>query len=313
MTPFRLTPGGYAAKWELPEIEAFASLAGEVAELLRGANTARPTIPRAATSSGTVVATTAQSGAASPPRSKSGQASGQMATSQGPASDIPDSEKTKALDDDELAVLAALDFAVDMQKYSTRRSISGGFGKRSETADPETRRWSERSGYGRPFDNPFSEGAEQPAHPTARNPEPYPNPVLDRLLPAASKLDPALAADFQQLAGADIATTKADALDQFAALVRQGLKQDGRIVIPREDAPQVAAALTDLRLTLAVQLDIKDEHDTDRLESEALSWAKQAARHRKMPVATDYQFLVSLYLVAGATLESLLALMVAEL
>jgi len=289
MTPFTTTPGGYAARWELPEIEAYANFADEVALLLRSAVTARP-------------ANQGDGPVGKVPGPDTGVADGQVAARASAANDAnlagPGSHEKIAgagLNEDELAVLAQLDFSVEQQPVETRSSIGGKFG----------------SEFGREFSDP----AATPTAPLPANAahEPYPNPVLDRLLPPANKWDKALAHDFRQLTVNATATAKADALTQFAQLLREGASHRGRIVVPREDGPSVAAALTDLRLVLAVQLGIQNEHDTERLEREALRWAKQAARGRQLPVASDFQFLVSLYLVAGAALESLLQCMLAEL
>ena len=141
----------------------------------------------------------------------------------------------------------------------------------------------------------------------------YDSPILKRLLPNASKFDEQVSAEFRYLARNDIAKSKIANLELLIRLLLEGAARKGRIIIQKEEANGVAAALTDFRLALAEQLDIKDEDDAERLEHEAELWARQAALGGLPTVATDYQFLVSVYLVAGLAQESLVQAMLAAL
>lgn len=368
MTPFSATPAGYAARWELPEIEAYSALASEVAQMLRAEtamhapvrsatrrNPVEPAGPLGATSQ---AAPTAAPQPTSPTTSPAASQPGEPA-----ATGEPPKEPEIVLADEELAVLAALDFPVSSQLPGGQHSL----GSLNSSTEPG-QSWSERSGYGRNFASPFADddrpigsktggttgsttgsnttsnaasntgskpgqdaiaghapATDQPGvigkQTTASNTNSNMadaelashNPYLARLLPAASKWDTNLATDFRQLTGNDIANTKAEGLELFAELIKQGASHRGRILIPKEDGPKTAAALTDIRLVLGVQLGIKNEADSERLEHEAMLWAKKAARTGYSGAASDYQFLVSLYLVAGAALESLLQCLLDEL
>ena len=239
MTPFHATPGGYASKWAIPEIEAFASLALEVAGLIRGATPESESQPQA-----------------------------------------EDNTETPA----DAAVLAALDFPTNIEFPADPKKMPVNSIAQHRVAD-----------WGNSADIVTS------------------HPILQRLLPSASKTDKFVSEEFRAFTQFDIANTKAAALESFAELLMESAKRRGRVVVPREDAKAVSAAFTDLRLALAQQLSIKNEADAERLEQEAEQWARAAARGRVSTVPSEYQFLVSLYLVGGAAQESLVAAMLAEL
>ena len=100
--------------------------------------------------------------------------------------------------------------------------------------------------------------------------EPLPppsDPAVRRLLPDASRDDPQIAAEFRRLTEDDLRADKIARLTRlWDALTTpvEGWRPDAFVVAP-QDAPQVAAAITDLRLVLAERLGIRTDEQAERL------------------------------------------------
>lgn len=93
--------------------------------------------------------------------------------------------------------------------------------------------------------------------------EPLPppdDPAVRRLLPDASRDDPAVAGEFRRLTEDDLRAAKLTRLRWLWT----ALQQEGPVV-PAVQAPAVAATLTDLRLVLADRLGIRTDEDADHL------------------------------------------------
>jgi len=99
------------------------------------------------------------------------------------------------------------------------------------------------------------------------------DPAVARLLPDASRDDPALAAEFRRLTQDDLRATKAAGLRTLAQrLVTTPPGFDpGDLVVPADEAPRAAAALTDVRLVLAERLGLRTDDDADALHAELSS------------------------------------------
>ncbi len=107
---------------------------------------------------------------------------------------------------------------------------------------------------------------DDPGHPGGTwhlRTEPLPppdDPAVHRLLPDASRDDPAVAGEFRRLTEDDLRAAKLARLRWLWT----ALQNDGPVV-PAAQAPAVAATLTDLRLVLAERLGIRTDEDAERL------------------------------------------------
>ena len=107
---------------------------------------------------------------------------------------------------------------------------------------------------------------DEPEHPGTTwhlRTEPVPppdDPAVHRLLPDASRDDPAVAGEFRRLTEDDLRQSKLTRLRWLWTAL-----QDDGPVVPTAQAPAVAATLTDLRLVLADRLGIRTDDDADRL------------------------------------------------
>ncbi|MEZ0448224.1 DUF2017 domain-containing protein [Cellulomonas sp. ICMP 17802] len=93
------------------------------------------------------------------------------------------------------------------------------------------------------------------------------DPAVRRLLPDASRDDPQVAAEFRRLTEDDLRAGKIARLTRlWSALTTptEGWRSDAFVVAP-EDAKDVAAALTDLRLVLAERLGIHTDEQAEQL------------------------------------------------
>ncbi|MBB2923076.1 DUF2017 domain-containing protein [Cellulomonas cellasea] len=130
--------------------------------------------------------------------------------------------------------------------------------------------------------------------------------AVRRLLPDASREDPAVAAEFRRLTEGDLRRTK---IGRLAAVWQQLTADDGGALVVRpQDAQALAATLTDLRLVLAERLGIVDEEAADALydELEADVAEDDAAGQAR-------QYLASVYAALSWLQESLLAVMLEDL
>ncbi len=89
--------------------------------------------------------------------------------------------------------------------------------------------------------------------------------VLERLFPDGRRDDPQAAAELRALTEEDLRAAKGAAVEQLlGSLADSG----GRIRLTEEEAELWLRALTDLRLTLAIRLDITTPEDADRIDRE---------------------------------------------
>ncbi|QHT55257.1 DUF2017 domain-containing protein [Cellulomonas sp. H30R-01] len=148
--------------------------------------------------------------------------------------------------------------------------------------------------------------AAAPAGPllrTERIPPPQ-DPAVRRLLPDASQDDPDVAAEFRRLTEDDLRARKVARLGVMWTLLTtpgDGRRHDLLTVAPK-DAPELAAAITDLRLVLAERLDVRTDQDAESLY-DVLS---DDAQGQDVDVR---RYLVSLYGALSWLQESLVGLM----
>lgn len=133
------------------------------------------------------------------------------------------------------------------------------------------------------------------------------DPALRRLLPTASE-DAEVAAEFRRLTQVDLRAVKIGRLLALARALRQA--GDGRLVVPRERADLLSAALVDVRLVLAERLGVEDDSAAEELYAEI-------ERAEDDPPATTSQavrlHLVTAYAALTWLQESLVTLRLAEL
>lgn len=116
---------------------------------------------------------------------------------------------------------------------------------------------------------------------TPREPD---DPAALRLLPDASRDDDDVAAEFRHLTQTDLAAAKVRGLERFADVVEGASLDDvdddaadddlddrGVVLVTRDDARQVAAALTDVRLVVAQRLGLETDDDVETLHDEVLA------------------------------------------
>jgi len=130
------------------------------------------------------------------------------------------------------------------------------------------------------------------------------DPAVRRLLPDASQDDPEVAAEFRRLTEDDLRARKVARLGAMWTLLTtpgDGRRQDLLTVTP-QDAPELAAAITDLRLVLAERLDVRSDQDAESLY-DVLS---DEAAGQDVDVR---RYLVSLYGALSWLQESLVGLM----
>ncbi|WNB86674.1 DUF2017 family protein [Cellulomonas sp. ATA003] len=156
------------------------------------------------------------------------------------------------------------------------------------------------------------------------------DPAVRRLLPDASRDDDAVAAEFRRLTEADLRATKVARLrDLWLALTRDaepvpgvGVDDDVDLPVRREDAPAVAAALTDLRLVLADRLGLESEEDADALytsleeqaAAEEAGWVPDDDRPAREIVAAEARaHLGAVYAALSWLQETLMAVLLADL
>jgi len=92
------------------------------------------------------------------------------------------------------------------------------------------------------------------------------DPAIKRLLPDATE-DAEVSAEFRRLTQNDLALGKINALHRWAKLLTADQRNidHGLVIIPRDQARAVAAALTDIRLVLAQRLGLTSDDDVERL------------------------------------------------
>ena len=139
------------------------------------------------------------------------------------------------------------------------------------------------------------------------------DPAVHRLLPDASRDDPAVSAEFRRLTEDDLRRQKTDRLAELFALLVADTADDSApgavtLRVPAARGGALAATLTDIRLVLGDRLGITDEEAAERLEHELA----------QDPAPDDHagqarQYLGSVYLALGWWQETLVAGLVAGL
>lgn len=124
-----------------------------------------------------------------------------------------------------------------------------------------------------------------------------------RLLPDASREDPAVTAEFRRLTEGDLRATKVANLLKLRAVV-DGARPEAIVLV--SEGSGVAAALTDLRLVVSERLELRTDEDADAVmhlavDDEVLDPADQDAHARR--------FLATVYVVLSMLQDSLVELM----
>jgi hypothetical protein len=142
------------------------------------------------------------------------------------------------------------------------------------------------------------------------------DPAVRRLLPDASRDDPGVAAEFRRLTEGDLRADKIARLTRlWSALTTpaEGWRADAFVVAP-DDADDVAASLTDLRLVLAERLDIRTDEQAERLYDALL--ASPQADVEGVPEILDpaaRRYLVAVYGALSWLQESLVDVLLHDL
>jgi hypothetical protein len=154
------------------------------------------------------------------------------------------------------------------------------------------------------------------------------DPAVHRLLPDASDDDDELAAEFRRLTEGDLRRMKIDRLgalwrallgDPPAVGYRVAATGDPEtdLLVPREDAVDLAATLTDLRLVLADRLGLESEEDSDALydalDRRDLGEADPDRTAREVLADEIREYLGSVYAALGWLQESLMAVLIEDL
>jgi hypothetical protein len=169
---------------------------------------------------------------------------------------------------------------------------------------------------------------------TAREPE---DPAALRLLPDASRDDAEVSAEFRHLTQTDLAAAKVRALETFAdlvdtdrddewprwaqeAVVGDALAGDdddadddaGVVVVGRDAARDVAAALTDMRLVIAQRLGLDTDEDVERMHDLVVADAVDDDPVRGLDADTR-RYWGGVFVAAGFAQESLVEAMLDDL
>jgi hypothetical protein len=125
------------------------------------------------------------------------------------------------------------------------------------------------------------------------------DPAVLRLLPDASRDEPAVAAEFRRLTQDDLRARK---LGRLVRLWEDLTGDVDELRVPPAQADDVAGALTDVRLVIAQRLGVTTDEDADGLYDELGGPGTDAGRH----------YLVSVYTALTWLQESLVTLMLAR-
>lgn len=153
------------------------------------------------------------------------------------------------------------------------------------------------------------------------------DPALRRLLPDASRDDADVSAEFRRFTQGDLVEAKEARLLALAALLLDDPDhKGGDLVVARERARDVAAALTDVRLVLAARLGIESDEQSEALYDEVERGARSASdadgaggEPGEGEVGPDgasdgpRQFLGAVFVTAGWLQESLVDAMLDDL
>jgi hypothetical protein len=141
-----------------------------------------------------------------------------------------------------------------------------------------------------------------------------------RLLPDASRDDPEVSEEFRRLTEGDLRDAKVRRLVAFWRLLQAGGESGrGRLELPREDASDLAATLTDIRLVLADRLGLGDDERVEALYSELErdelepDEPGRSTDPEAVEAAQRRRFLGSVYTLLTYLQESLLTAMLRDL
>ncbi|MTG89461.1 DUF2017 family protein [Cellulosimicrobium sp. BIT-GX5] len=141
---------------------------------------------------------------------------------------------------------------------------------------------------------------------------PPPDPAVRRLLPDASD-DAEVAAEFRRFTQDDLAARKVGRLVLLArSLVDHEPAGAAPYVVGRDEAEDVAAALTDVRLVLAERLGLRTDEQVEGLYDELDREGDDGPDDGEVGGAPR-RFLVSVFLLTGLLQESLVDGMLADL
>jgi hypothetical protein len=144
------------------------------------------------------------------------------------------------------------------------------------------------------------------------------DPAVRRLLPDASRDDPEVSAEFRRLTEDDLRAQKIARLTRlWEALTTptEGWRADAFVVAP-DDARDVAASLTDLRLVLAERLDIRTDEQAERLYDSLLVSPQAQLDDDEGPEVMDpaaRRYLVAVYGALSWLQESLVEMLLHDL
>jgi len=148
------------------------------------------------------------------------------------------------------------------------------------------------------------------------------DPAVHRLLPDASDDDDELAAEFRRLTEGDLRNAKIERLRTLWLSLTDGAagapgEADTDLVVARDDAVDLAATITDLRLVLADRLGLETEEDSDALYDalDRRDLGEQDPDRSAREVFQDEirEYLGSVYAALGWLQESLMAVLLADL
>jgi len=148
------------------------------------------------------------------------------------------------------------------------------------------------------------------------------DPAVHRLLPDASDDDAELAAEFRRLTEGDLRRAKIERLRALWRSLTGGPagepgEPDTDLLVRRDDAVDLAATLTDLRLVLADRLGLESEEDSnalyDALERRDLGVQDPDRSAREVLQDEVREYLGSVYAALGWLQESLMAVLLADL
>jgi hypothetical protein len=148
------------------------------------------------------------------------------------------------------------------------------------------------------------------------------DPAVHRLLPDASDDDAELAAEFRRLTEGDLRNAKIERLRALWLSLTGGAagapdEADTDLVVARDDAVDLAATITDLRLVLADRLGLETEEDSDALYDalDRRDLGEQDPDRSAREVLQDEirEYLGSVYAALGWLQESLMAVLLADL
>lgn len=141
---------------------------------------------------------------------------------------------------------------------------------------------------------------------------PPPDPAVRRLLPDASD-DVEVAAEFRRFTQDDLAARKVGRLVLLARmLVDSEPSEVAPFAVAREEAEDVAGALTDVRLVLAERLGLRTDEQVEGLYDELDREGDDGPEDGEVGGAPR-RFLVSVFLLTGLLQESLVDGMLADL